>query len=154
MNRKLKCVASNLLLLLRQKLKVQQLTMVEAMRLKAEEALGVKATVLKDFLNFGVEESMVPPIAKPAKAPKKKKEMNQNATKPSSEEIKEAELEQNDWRNYVVQFPDYQDKEQSSSQPPKHKYTIHLHRAMFTEELFEMYKRYELAVHKKERNKA
>ena len=36
--------------------------------------------------------------------------------------------------------------------PEKIKYTIHIHRAMFTEELFEVYKRYELAVHKKERD--
>ena len=34
---------------------------------------------------------------------------------------------------------------------PKHKYTIHLHRAVFTEELYALYKRYESHVHKKEK---
>jgi arginyl-tRNA--protein-N-Asp/Glu arginylyltransferase len=35
--------------------------------------------------------------------------------------------------------------------PQKIKYTIHLHRAMYTEEFFEIYKRYEMHVHGKER---
>jgi arginyl-tRNA--protein-N-Asp/Glu arginylyltransferase len=33
----------------------------------------------------------------------------------------------------------------------KIKYTIEIHKAIFTEEFFEVYKKYELAVHKKER---
>jgi arginyl-tRNA--protein-N-Asp/Glu arginylyltransferase len=36
---------------------------------------------------------------------------------------------------------------------PKHVYTIELHRAMFTEELYELYIRYEKAVHKKDRER-
>ena len=36
----------------------------------------------------------------------------------------------------------------------KVKYTIQIHRAMFTDEFFALYKRYELAVHKKEREPA
>lgn len=35
---------------------------------------------------------------------------------------------------------------------PKHHYTIELHRAVFTEELFEVYQKYEKAVHKKDRD--
>jgi arginyl-tRNA--protein-N-Asp/Glu arginylyltransferase len=35
--------------------------------------------------------------------------------------------------------------------PQKIKYTIHIHRAMYTDEFFDLYKRYELAVHGKER---
>ena len=62
----------------------------------------------------------------------------------------ESQREPNDWRNYGVQFPDYQDV-LKSSEPPRHKYTIHLHRAMYTDELFELYQRYEMHVHKKER---
>ena len=42
----------------------------------------------------------------------------------------------------------------ASKGAPAHNYTIHLHRAMFTDELFDLYKRYELAVHKKERLKS
>lgn len=71
------------------------------------------------------------------------------------EEVKAEEKDPNDWRNYIVPFEDYLEKDiHVSKEPPKHKYTIHLHRAMFTEEIFEVYKRYELAVHKKERTKA
>ena len=36
---------------------------------------------------------------------------------------------------------------------PKHLYTIELHRAVFTEELYSVYRKYELAVHKKERDR-
>jgi arginyl-tRNA--protein-N-Asp/Glu arginylyltransferase len=36
---------------------------------------------------------------------------------------------------------------------PKHHYEIEFHRALFTEELFEVYTRYEMAVHKKERDR-
>ena len=54
----------------------------------------------------------------------------------------------------MEQFADYNDKSSNHVAEPKHKYTIHLHRAMFTDELFDIYKRYELAVHEKERTKA
>ena len=36
---------------------------------------------------------------------------------------------------------------------PKHNYTIEIHKAMFTEELYDLYKRYEIAVHKKDRER-
>ena len=36
---------------------------------------------------------------------------------------------------------------------PKHVYSIELHRAVFTEELFQMYEKYEKAVHKKVRDR-
>lgn len=36
---------------------------------------------------------------------------------------------------------------------PAHCYTIEIHKALFTEELFEVYTRYEKAVHKKDRGK-
>ena len=36
---------------------------------------------------------------------------------------------------------------------PAHHYTIELHRAVFTEELFEVYQKYEKAVHKKDRDR-
>ena len=36
---------------------------------------------------------------------------------------------------------------------PKHIYTIEFHKALYTEELFEMYTRYEKAVHKKDRDR-
>lgn len=36
---------------------------------------------------------------------------------------------------------------------PKHLYQIEIHKALYTEELYELYRRYELAVHKKERDK-
>lgn len=56
----------------------------------------------------------------------------------------------------MIQFEDYKDAKQTAANwaAPAHKYTIHLHRAMYTDELFDLYKRYELAVHKKERLKA
>ena len=53
----------------------------------------------------------------------------------------------------MEQYKDYQDV-LKSNEPPRHKYTIHLHRAMYTDELYELYKRYEMHVHKKERVKA
>ena len=40
------------------------------MKTIAEQAFSVKATVVKDFLNFEIAESMIPPLVKPAKAPK------------------------------------------------------------------------------------
>jgi len=36
---------------------------------------------------------------------------------------------------------------------PKHVYTIEFRRALFSEELFELYERYEKAVHKKDRDR-
>jgi len=36
---------------------------------------------------------------------------------------------------------------------PKHEYTIELHKALYTEELFGVYERYEKAVHKKDRDR-
>ncbi len=38
-------------------------------------------------------------------------------------------------------------------QNPKHIYTIEIHRALFTEELYELYQKYEKFVHNKERDK-
>ena len=35
-------------------------------------------------------------------------------------------------------------------EPQKIKYTIHIHRAMYTEEIFDLYKRYEIQVHGRE----
>jgi arginyl-tRNA--protein-N-Asp/Glu arginylyltransferase len=56
-------------------------------------------------------------------------------------------LDPNDYRNYIKPFLD----EEVSKGKHKVKYTIHIHRAMFNPELYELYKKYELAVHKKER---
>ena len=36
---------------------------------------------------------------------------------------------------------------------PAHVYTIEFHRALYTEELYDLYSKYELAVHKKERSR-
>lgn len=59
----------------------------------------------------------------------------------------------NYYKHYVDQF-DYGDNNKDRISVPKHKYTIHLHRAVFTDEFFELYKRYEKHVHKKDRDKA
>lgn len=56
----------------------------------------------------------------------------------------------NFYKHYVDQF-DYGDTNREFVPVPKHKYTIHLHRAVFTEELYQLYKRYEMHVHKKDR---
>lgn len=60
--------------------------------------------------------------------------------------------EANHFSLYGIPFDDYL-KEFSNykGSQPKHKYTISLHRAVFTEELFDLYKRYEKAVHGKDR---
>lgn len=49
-------------------------------------------------------------------------------------------------------FDDYGEKEVHND-TPKHKYTISIHRAMFTNELYELYLKYEKHVHKKDRDK-
>ena len=52
----------------------------------------------------------------------------------------------NDYLNYIEPIlPE-------EKEPSKIRYTLHLHRAMYTDEFFDLYKRYELAVHKKERD--
>ena len=51
-------------------------------------------------------------------------------------------VEQNHYSNYLDMMEDYADKT-VSDEPPKHKYTITLHRAMFTTELYELYRKYE-----------
>ena len=51
-------------------------------------------------------------------------------------------VEQNHYSNYLDMMEDYTDKT-VSDEPPKHKYTITLHRAMFTAELYELYRKYE-----------
>ena len=57
----------------------------------------------------------------------------------------------NFYKHYVDQFEEYGDVNRDFVPVPQHKYTIHLHRAMFTEELYEVYKKYEKHVHKKDR---
>ena len=53
-----------------------------------------------------------------------------------------------------TKFLDYLDARQQyvPVEKPKHLYTIEFRKAMYTEELFEMYVRYEKAVHKKDRD--
>ena len=53
-----------------------------------------------------------------------------------------------DWKDYLEAHIEY--KPVSN---PKHCYEIELHRALYTDELYDVYKRYEMAVHKKERDK-
>jgi arginyl-tRNA--protein-N-Asp/Glu arginylyltransferase len=55
----------------------------------------------------------------------------------------------NNFRNYLDQYDGY---EVVGADPQgAHKYTISLHKAIYTQEFFEVYKRYEQKVHKKER---
>ena len=58
--------------------------------------------------------------------------------------------EPNYFRNYLDMFDGYEVPNDVDPQGA-HKYTISFHRAMFTEEFFEVYKKYEMHVHKKER---
>ena len=68
--------------------------------------------------------------------------------KPQKQSIKGGDLKlaPNDYKNYIKPFL----KEEIGCND-KIKYTIELHKAIFTEEFFEVYKKYELAVHNKER---
>jgi len=67
--------------------------------------------------------------------------------KPKKEE--EQKCEEPQYSPYFKEFADY-GKEYKGKQPI-HKYTVEIHRAMYTEEVFDVYYRYELAIHKKER---
>jgi arginyl-tRNA--protein-N-Asp/Glu arginylyltransferase len=53
-----------------------------------------------------------------------------------------------DWKDYLEAHVEYKPVSE-----PKHCYEISLHRALYTDELYEVYKKYEMAVHKKERDK-
>lgn len=56
----------------------------------------------------------------------------------------------NDYRHYIKPL-DYSIEE---SGQPKHRYTIHIQKAVFSDEVFNLYLRYEAAVHgKNNRNK-
>ena len=52
------------------------------------------------------------------------------------------------YKDYLIQY-----NPQPEVEKPAHNYEIELHRAIFTEELYEMYVRYEKAVHGKDRER-
>ena len=79
----------------------------------------------------------------------------------SNEDTKEDDVEEyqkndpNCYRNYGISFEDYQDEGiKNFKGKPAHKYTIEIHRAMYGEEMFQLYLRYEKAVHKRDRDKS
>lgn len=53
-----------------------------------------------------------------------------------------------------MQFDGYEYNPLPDETEPKHKYTIEIHRAMFTEEFFKVYKKYEKAVHNQDREES
>lgn len=62
--------------------------------------------------------------------------------------------DKNFYKHYVKQF-DYGDtKVTEENKKPVHKYTIEIHRAVYTDEFWDVYHKYELAIHKKERDKS
>ena len=93
---------------------------------------------------------------KPKKQSKNQAAGNQEKEKDEDEKQEEpyVETDPNYYTNYGVPYEDYQDAFfKSFKGKPKHKYTMEIHRAMYNDEMFELYKRYELAVHNKERTK-
>ena len=121
-----------------------------------EKRFGRPTSIDHNFINIKVDSSIIPKVVTAKKAKSRPNKSATAAEELKSEEVCASQREPNDWRNYVEQFPDYQPRQPSSQAniAPVHKYTIHIHRAMFTEELFDLYKRYEKAVHKKVREKA
>lgn len=54
---------------------------------------------------------------------------------------------ENHFENYLLQY-----NPAPTIANPAHTYTIEIHHAMYTEELFELYKKYEKAIHKRDRD--
>jgi arginyl-tRNA--protein-N-Asp/Glu arginylyltransferase len=65
-------------------------------------------------------------------------------------ENKEDGYPPNHYKNYLIEYTPY---DPPAGVEPVHKYTIEIHKAMFTEELYALYIRYEQFVHKKDQRK-
>ena len=61
----------------------------------------------------------------------------------------------NSYEHYIDPIPGYSrpDTEHSGGTAPAHLYTLHLVRSVFNEEIFQLYLKYEKAIHNKDRNR-
>ena len=128
------------------KLIFQSKTQLDILCEKIKSQSGLDASIKNSFINISIPPEMTPSKpSKPAKMKGKPKIKHEDEEEKKSEAVDDP----NDYRNYLDQFADYQEKDKFAD-PPVHKYTISIHRAVFNEEFFEVYKKFELAVHKKE----
>ena len=58
----------------------------------------------------------------------------------------------NAYSNYIDAFVDYKRPDQDMKEP-EHKYTLHLVRAVYNDEIYRLYQKYEQAVHNRERTR-
>jgi hypothetical protein len=118
-----------------------------------ESRLNRKVTIEKSFINIAISDKPVldafSQLSKKQKTAKTQKKPKQPTQKVESSYNPFADP--NYYKHYVDQFDCYGDNE-VPTQEPKHKYTIDISRAVFTEELFDLYKRYEKHVHKRDRD--
>lgn len=110
-----------------------------------------KVSVVKDFINLAMNSDEIHQIKAEQQSLKASQKCAQAKNKNEANQVSYDGLsDPNFYKHYVDQF-EYGDTNRVFVPEPKHKYTIHLHRAVYTEELYALYKRYEQHVHKKDR---
>ena len=82
------------------------------------------------------------------KKPEQKKKQSKPKVKKEDEWVGPVDPKYTNFKNYLDEHVPYKPVKN-----PKHVYTIEFRRALFSEELFDVYTRYEMAVHKKERDR-
>ena len=112
---------------------------LETGQIHDEEEIKESKTLVNDKLTSGSGQKILED--KPTSKPKTNK-------KKAPQQSYDGSSDPNFYKHYIDQLYDYGDRHRQYVPEPKHKYTIHLHRAVFTEELYALYKRYEKHVHK------
>jgi hypothetical protein len=91
--------------------------------------------VVKNFINFALTNDELKLLKSEQQTQKQiQKKANKKQHKPDQASY-DGRSDPNFYKNYVDQF-EYGDINREFVPVPKHKYTIHLHRAVFTEELY------------------
>jgi len=92
------------------------------------------------FVNVEVKGEEVFSAEKKVKGPKQKKKKEEEKWVAPG----------NYFKNYVKEFKDHG---LAAGEKPAHVYTIEIHKAMFNEEMYQVYHKYEMAIHKKDRTR-
>lgn len=111
-----------------------------------EKTLQRKCNVLHNFINIELTPKEQENLSADSASGKKKEHKVKKQIK-SNDDSHDWSKDLNCYKHYVEQFPEYG----VTNQIPKHQYTIHLHRAVYNDELYEVYRKYEKHVHDRHR---
>ena len=143
MNKKMGCIGSNIRLIGGEIIGEEAILEVLRDRLKGDEYSELR--IEKGFFNIYPSKWVMPELKMEQSKKDKPKEKKVKGEEEKKEEI---EYPKNHFKNYLLEFNTH---DLPYGMLPVHNYTIELHKAMFTEELFQLYLKYEKAVHGKDR---